>query len=66
MLGIKKYVIGVLIGLLVGLWMGVNIGKDRALWENPFAEQDLTAKAKDKASGVWKDAKKAARDKLAD
>jgi hypothetical protein len=64
--GIKKYLIGLVIGLIVGLWAGVNIGKDRPIWANPFAEPSLTAKAKDAASDVWKDAKKAARDSLAD
>ena len=66
MLPFKKYVIGGVIGLLAGLWMGVNIGEGRPLWANPFAEKDLTQKAKDVASDVIKDAKKAARDKLAD
>jgi hypothetical protein len=66
MLGLKKYIIGVVIGLLIGLWMGVNIGRDRALWANPFAEQNLAEKARDTASDVWKDAKKAAREKLED
>ena len=66
MSSIKKYLIGVIIGLLIGLWMGVNIGRDRPLWSNPFAAQSLTQKAKDAASDVWQDAKKAARDKLSD
>ena len=66
MLKIKKYIMGGIIGLLVGLWMGVNIGAERPLWSNPFAEKDLSQKAKEAASGAWKGAKKAARDKLAD
>jgi hypothetical protein len=66
MFGIKKYVIGAVIGLLIGLWAGVNIGKGQPLWANPFADRSLAQKAKDTASDVWKDAKKAARDKLAD
>ena len=53
-------------GLIIGLWAGVNIGKDRPVWSNPFDEPSLTEKAKDAASGVWKDAKKAARDSLAE
>ena len=63
---IKKYFIGSVVGLLIGLWMGVNIGADRPLWSNPFAKRDISQKAKDVASDAWKDAKKAARDKLAD
>jgi hypothetical protein len=66
MLGFKKYAIGAVVGLLVGLWMGVNIGKDRPIWSNPFAEPSLTQKAKDTASGVLKDAKKAVRESLED
>ena len=66
MIPFKKYLIGGVIGLLIGLWMGVNIGEGRPLWGNPFAEKDLTQKAKDVATDVIKDAKKAARDKLAE
>ena len=63
---IKKYIMGAFIGLLVGPWMGVNIGAERPLWSNPFAKKDLSQKAKDVASDAWKDAKKAAREKLED
>lgn len=66
MLKIKKYIMGAFVGLLVGLWMGVNIGAERPLWSNPFAKKDLSQKAKDVASDAWKDAKKAAREKLED
>ena len=66
MLRIKKYIMGGIIGLLVGMWMGVNIGAERPLWSNPFAKKSLSQKAKNAATDVWKDAKKAARDKLAD
>lgn len=66
MFGIKKYFIGMLLGLVVGLWFGVNIGHDRPLWSNPFAERALTDKAKDTVVDALKDAKKAARDSLAD
>ena len=64
MRSIKKYLIGTVVGLLVGLWFGVNIGENRPIWENPFTEKNLTAKAKDVATDVIKNAKKAARDKL--
>ena len=66
MMGFKKYLIGAVIGLVIGLWMGVNIGKERPLWANPFTEPSLTQKAKDTASDVIKDAKKAVREKLED
>lgn len=64
MRSLKKYLIGAVVGLLVGLWFGVNIGEDRPFWSNPFAEKDLVGKAKDAASDVVKDAKKAAIKKL--
>jgi hypothetical protein len=63
---IKKYIMGGVIGLLVGLWMGVNIGAERPLWSNPFVKKDISQKAKEVASEAWKDAKKVARDKLAE
>jgi len=66
MLGMKKYLIGIVVGLLIGLWAGVNIGRDRPLWANPFAGPSLAQKAKGVASDVWKDAKKAARESLAE
>ncbi len=66
MFGLKKYVIGAVVGLAIGLWAGVNIGKDRSVWANPFAGPNLTEKAKGVASDAWKDAKKAARESLAD
>ena len=66
MLGIRKYITGLLIGLIIGLWAGVNIGKDRPIWSNPFDEPSLAEKAKGTATDVWKDAKKAARDSLSE
>ncbi|MDT8384953.1 MAG: hypothetical protein RRB22_11085 [Gammaproteobacteria bacterium] len=66
MFGIKKYFIGMVLGLVVGLWFGVNLGQDRPLWSNPFAERALTDKAKDTVVDAFKDARKAARDSLAD
>lgn len=66
MLGIKKYLIGAVAGLIIGLWFGVNIGQDRPLWSNPFAEPSLQQKAKGKVMDALKDAKKAARDSLSE
>lgn len=66
MANLKKYLIGLIIGLLLGLWGGVNIGKGQPLWANPFADVDLSQKAKDAATDVWKDAKEKARESLAD
>lgn len=66
MLGIKKYLIGIVVGLLLGLWFGVNIGHDRPVWSNPFAQASLQEKAKDTMLDALKDAKKAARDSLSE
>jgi len=65
-MGIKKYFIGAIIGGLIGLWSGVNIGKNKPVWDNPFAEeeQSMAGKAKNKAQELVKDAKKALREKL--
>ena len=35
---IKTLLLGIIIGLILGLWFGVNLGKDRPLYSNPFAE----------------------------
>lgn len=43
---IKALIIGVIIGLMAGVWMGVNIGKDKALFSNPFAEDSIQKKIK--------------------
>lgn len=66
MLGIRKYLFGAVAGLVVGLWCGVNIGHDRPVWSNPFAEPSLQEKAKDTMLDAFKGAKKAARDSLSD
>jgi len=66
MLGIKKFILGLIIGLLAGLWAGVNIGQDRPVWSNPFAEPSLAQKARGAASEMLHDAKKAAREGLQD
>lgn len=66
MKSLRKYLVGAIIGLLVGLWFGVNIGEDRPVWANPFVKKNLAEKAKDVATDVIKDAKKAAIKKLED
>ncbi|WP_455203072.1 hypothetical protein [Kaarinaea lacus] len=64
MSGIKKVIIGIVIGLVVGLWAGVNIGKGQPIWANPFADQQISKQAKEKADAVIEDAKSALRKKL--
>jgi ABC-type lipoprotein release transport system permease subunit len=41
---IKKLVIGSIIGVIIGMWLGINIGKDRPILSNPFAEPALQEK----------------------
>jgi hypothetical protein len=42
----KQILTGIVIGILLGLWFGVNIGKDRPIFSNPFAERNVTQKLK--------------------
>lgn len=39
----KWTALSVLIGLLIGLALGVNIGRERPLLSNPFAQKDTLA-----------------------
>ena len=43
---IKSIIVGVFIGAVLGLWFGVNIGKDRPLVSNPFAETKIKQQIK--------------------
>ena len=43
---IKNHIIGVIIGVIIGMWFGINIGKDRQIYSNPFAEPTLQSKLK--------------------
>jgi len=46
MKALRNLVFGLVLGLVLGLWFGVNIGKDRPLLSNPFAEPELEEKVK--------------------
>jgi len=39
---------GILLGLLVGLWFGVNMGKGKPILSNPFADDNIPEKIKQK------------------
>lgn len=43
---LKMILAGLIIGLLIGLWFGVNIGKDKSVFSNPFAENTIQQKIK--------------------
>ena len=42
----KSLLVGIIIGLLLGLWFGVNIGRDRPIYSNPFADSAIKDKIK--------------------
>lgn len=46
MKSLKSLLIGVIIGLLLGLWFGVNLGRDRPIYSNPFADGSMKEKIK--------------------
>ena len=46
MKSIKTLIIGIIIGLLLGLWFGVNLGRDRPIYSNPFADSAIKDKLK--------------------
>ena len=43
---LKAILTSLVIGLLIGLWFGVNIGKDKPIFSNPFAEDSIQQKIK--------------------
>lgn len=55
---------GLLAGLLLGLWTGVNLGKEKPLFSNPFADSSVTDQMKHKASDLYQDTKRAVKDSL--
>ena len=58
---LKFLLIGIVVGLLLGLWFGVNIGKEKPIFSNPFADRVLQEKAKETASEAIEDTKRALR-----
>jgi len=46
MKSLKLVLTGLVIGIVLGLWFGVNIGKDKPIFSNPFAERSVTDKLK--------------------
>jgi len=63
---LKTLLLCAIIGLLFGLWFGINIGKDKPVYSNPFKDQTLQEKAKEKTSEVIEETKKALQKSLGD
>ena len=61
---IRQITFGIVIGLAVGLWFGVNMGKNKPIFSNPFAEENIQDKASRKAGELYKDTKEAIREQL--
>ena len=43
---LKGLLAGIVIGLLLGLWFGVNLGRDKPVLSNPFAEPTVQERLK--------------------
>ncbi len=43
---LRNLLTGLIVGVTLGLWFGVNIGKDKALLSNPFAEPTVQQRVK--------------------
>lgn len=43
---LKMLFMGLLVGLIIGLWFGINMGKQKPIFSNPFAEENLQKKLK--------------------
>jgi len=70
---IKGIIIGLIIGVVIGLWFGVNIGKDKSIFSNPFADNSIQDKIKqsgekliEKSGEVLEKGGKALQDKVND
>jgi len=51
---IKMLLLGVVIGVLLGLWFGVNIGRDVAIFSNPFVATDIKDKIRTTGESIMK------------
>lgn len=56
---LRSFALGLLAGGLVGLWCGMNIGKDKPLFSNPFAEPSIGEQAERALTGAYEGAAQA-------
>lgn len=66
MKNLKWLLAGLVIGLLLGLWFGINIGREKPIYSNPFADEVVQQKAKQTTSDAIQGTKKALRKSLDD
>lgn len=45
---IKTLITGIILGLAVGMWFGMNMGKGKPILSNPFADDNIPEKLKQK------------------
>ncbi len=62
----KKTIFLITLLIVVGMWMGINIAKNKPLFSNPFAEQDIRDRATGAAKDLLDEAKGAAKKALDD
>lgn len=43
---LKGLLTGIVLGLLLGLWFGINLGRDKPVFSNPFAETTVQERLK--------------------
>lgn len=43
---VRYLILGLVIGAIIGLWFGINIGKDKSILSNPFAEPSIQKRLK--------------------
>jgi hypothetical protein len=52
----KKLIYLIIIVLFVGIWLGINFAQDQPYFSNPFADKEVTEKAKEAAKSVQRKA----------
>jgi len=48
----KKLFYFIIIVLIVGMWLGINIAKNQPFFSNPFADEEVAEKAKEKGKEI--------------
>lgn len=54
----NKFIFGILIGAIIAFPLGMNVGKEKPLLSNPFADKQIGEQVKDTAERVFKETKK--------